>query len=206
MFSAEFTRTLQVRQTTVEEAAAELAIPPADVARWATGEELPSEPEARSLDEYLTARGAIQNLVTDLRSRPERPGPRLVTVPQASPVAPTLLQTFGDVAASLRDCLVRDADGRPLGWPRPAGPVGPGDGVPTAYGIKTMMLLEDGLAADLVPAAQNLQKMARPTGGYTGREQSEPRSETGDGAERAAPDHRLRRLRHSRGPDGTRPG
>jgi hypothetical protein len=179
VFSAEFTRTLQVRQTTVEEAAAELAIPPADVARWATGQELPSEPEARSLDEYLTARGAIQNLVTDLRSRPERPGPRLVTVPQASPVAPTLLQTFGDVAASLRDCLVRDPSGRPLGWPRDLRDLsGQATASSTAYGIKTMMLLEDGLAADLVPAAQNLQKMARPTGGYTGREQSEPRSET----------------------------
>ena len=67
VFSAEFTRTLHARQTTVEEAAAELAIPRDDVARWAAGQELPSEPQAHSLDEYLTARGSIQNLVTDLR-------------------------------------------------------------------------------------------------------------------------------------------
>jgi hypothetical protein len=179
VFSAEFTRTLHARQTTVEEAAAELALPPDDVARWAAGQELPSEPEARSLDEFLTARGAIQNLVTDLRSRPERPGPRLVPVPPPSPVAPTLLQTFGNVAAALRDCLVRDASGRPLGWPRDLRDLsGEASASSTAYGIKTMLLLEDGLAADLVPAAQNLQKMARPAGGYSGREQSEPRSET----------------------------
>ncbi len=177
VFGAELTRTLSMRQTTVEQAAAELALPPADVARWAAGQELPSEPEARSLDEYLTARGAIQKLVIDLRSRPDRPGLRLAPVPEST--APTLLQTFGNVAAALRDCLVRDADGRPLGWPRDLRDLsGEASASSTAYGIKTMMLLEDGLAADLVPAAQNLQKMARKTGGYTGREQSEPRSET----------------------------
>ncbi|HEU5390628.1 MAG TPA: hypothetical protein VFV73_32475 [Streptosporangiaceae bacterium] len=179
VFGAELTRTLRMRHTTVERAAAELAVPPAAVARWAAGQELPSEPEARSLDEYLTARGAIQNLVIDLRSRPDRPGPRLVAVPRPSPAAPTLLQTFGNVAAALRACLVRDADGKPVGWPRDLRDL-PGEATAssTAYGIKTMLLLEDGLAADLVPVAQNLQKMARPAGGYTGREQSEPRSET----------------------------
>jgi len=179
VFGVELTRTLQMRHTTVERAAAELAVPPAAVARWAAGQELPSEPEARSLDEYLTARGAIQNLVIDLRSRPDRPGPRLVSVPRPSPAAPTLLQTFGNIAAALRDCLVRDADGTPVGWPRDLRDR-PGEATAssTAYGIKTMLLLEDGLAADLVPVAQSLQKMARPAGGYTGREQSEPRSET----------------------------
>ncbi len=179
VFGVELTRTLRMRHTTVERAAAELAVPPAAVERWAAGQELPSEPEARSLDEYLTARGAIQNLVIDLRSRPDRPGPRLVAVPRPSPAAPTLLQTFGNVAAALRDCLVRDADGQPVGWPRDLRDL-PGEATAssTAYGIKTMLLLEDGLAADLVPVAQSLQKMARPAGGYTGREQSEPRSET----------------------------
>lgn len=179
VFGAELTRTLRMRQTTVEQAAAELAVPLADVARWASGQELPSEPEARSLDEYLTARGAIQNLVTDLRSRPDRPGPRLVPVPRPSPAAPTVLQTFGNVAGALRDCLVRDADGRPVGWPRDLREL-PGEATPTstAYGIKTMLLLEDGLAADLVPVAENLQKMALPQGGYASRGQSKPRPET----------------------------
>jgi hypothetical protein len=163
VFAAELTRTLSMRQTSVEQAAAELAVPLADVKRWTDGQELPSEPEARSLDDYLTARGAIQNLVTDLRSRPERPGPRLVPVPRPSPAAPTLFQTFTDVARALRACLVRDADGRPLGWPRDLREL-PGGATlaSTAYGIKTMLLLEDGLAADLVPVAENLKKMAFP--------------------------------------------
>lgn len=179
VFAAELTRTLRMRQTSVEQAAAELAVPLADVTRWTAGQELPSEPQARSLDDYLTARGAIQSLVTDLRSRPDRPGPRLVPVPPLSPAAPTLFQTFTDVARALRDCLVRDPDGRPLGWPRDLREL-PGGATPasTAYGIKTMLLLEDGLAADLVPVAENLKNMALPDGGYASRKQSPPRPET----------------------------
>jgi hypothetical protein len=179
VFAAELSRTLRMRQMSVEQAAAELAVPLADVTRWAAGQELPSEPEARSLDEYLTARGAIQNLVTDLRSRPERPGPHLVPVPRPGPAAPTVFQTFTDVARALRDCLVRDADGRPLGWPRDLRDL-PGEPTPasTAYGIKTMLLLEDGLAADLIPVAENLKNMAFPAAGNASRRQYPLRPET----------------------------
>ncbi len=152
-----------MRRTTVEQAAAELAVPLADVARWAAGQELPSEPEARSLDEYLTARGAIHNLVTDLRSRPERPGPRLVPAPRPGPAAPTLLQTFADVARRCGTAWSGTPPARPLGWPRDLRDL-PGGATPTstAYGVKTMLLLEDGLAADLVPVAENLKNMAFP--------------------------------------------
>ena len=40
-----------------------------------------------------------------------------------------------------------------------------------------MLLLEEGLAADLIPVAESLRKMALPGGGYAGREQSGPRLE-----------------------------
>jgi len=176
VFGAELTNTLRTRDKTIEQAAAKLAVPPAEVARWAAGEDLPSAPQARSLDKYLTARGAIQNLVTELRSRPDRPGLRLVPMP--SPSAPTLLQAFQNVARALRGCLARDADGRPTGWRRDLrdmqGEVGAAS---TAYGIKTMLLLEDGLAADLIPVAESLRKMADPAGGYKGSEQSGARPE-----------------------------
>ena len=178
VFGTELTRTLRMRRKTIEQAAAKLAVPPAEVAQWAAGEDLPSERKARSLDEYLTARGAIQNLVTELRSKPDRPGPRLVPVPLPSPPAATLLQTFQNVARALRECLVRDGDGRPTGW-RPDLRELPGDATAasTAYGVKTMLLLEDGLAADLIPVTESLRKMALPAGGFAGREQSEPRPE-----------------------------
>lgn len=47
----------------------------------------------------------------------------------------------------------------------------------TAYGIKTLLLLEDGLAADLTPVAESLRKMALPSGGFAGVEQSGARPE-----------------------------
>src|SRR5208337_3580097 len=153
------------------------AVTPAELAAWATGQDLPSEPKARLLDEYLTARGAIQNLVIELRSKPDRPG-RLVSVPLSSPSAPTLLQTFANVAKALRGCLTRDPDGRAAGWPRDLRELsGKATPTSTAYGIKTLLLLEDGLAADLIEVAENLRKMAVPTGGYAGLEQSRPRPE-----------------------------
>jgi hypothetical protein len=179
VFGAELTNTLRKRRKTIEQAATELAVSPSEVARWAAGQDLPSGPKARSLDEYLTARGAIQNLVIDLRSRPDRPGPRLAPVPLPSPSAPTLLQTFQSVAGVLRGCLARDADGRPEGWSRDLRDLpGEATATSTAYGIKTMLLLEDGLAADLVPVVESLRKMALPDGGFVSRGQSVPRPET----------------------------
>lgn len=178
LFGAELTKTLRTRRKTIEQASAQLHVPSSEITRWAAGEDLPSEPQARSLDEYLTARGAIQNLVAELRSRPDRPGPRLVPVPLPSPSAPTLLQTFQHVAGTLRDCLARDADSRPTGWPPDLRAVpGEATAATTAFGIRTMLLLEDGLAADLVPVAESLRKMAFEAGGYAGRGQSGPRPE-----------------------------
>jgi transcriptional regulator with XRE-family HTH domain len=181
VFGSELTRTLRTRRKTIEQAAARLAISPAEVARWAAGEDLPSEPQARSLDKYLTARGAIQNLAAELRSRPDRPGSRLIPVPLPSPQAPTLLQTFRNVAVALRGCLVRDADGRPTGWPRDLRDLrevpGAATKLSTAYGIKTMLLLEDGLAADLVPVPGSLREMVFPAGDAS-TERPRPRPET----------------------------
>src|SRR6266702_4673667 len=178
VFGAELTKTLRMRRKTIDKAAARLSVSPAEVTRWAAGEDLPSEPQARLLDEYLTARGAIQNLVIELLSRPDRPGLRLVPAPPPRPPASTLLQTFQNIAVALRGCLVRDADGRPTGWPRDLRELpGEATAASTAYGIKTMLLLEDGLAADLIPVIESLRKMARPDGGFAGHEQSEPRPE-----------------------------
>lgn len=177
VFGADLTQTLTMRRKTIEEAAVKLAVPPAEVARWAAGEELPSKPQARALDEYLVARGAIQKRVAELRSGSDHAGLGLVPVPLPSLPAPTLMQTFQAVAAALRDRLSEDADGRPAGWPPDLRMPGRATATSTAYGIRTMLVLEDGLAADLVPVAESLRKMAVPAGGYAGREQSAPRPE-----------------------------
>jgi hypothetical protein len=178
VFGSELTNTLRTRKKTIEQAAAALAVPLAEVARWAAGQDLPPEPAARALDQYLTARGAIQNFVIDLRSRPDRVGPRLVPVPLPGSSAPTLLQTFQSVARALRACLIRDADGKPVGWPTDLRDL-PGTATPasTAYGIRTLLLLEDGLATDLIQLAESLRKMALPMGGFKSLEQAGPRPE-----------------------------
>jgi hypothetical protein len=124
--------------------------------------------EAGSEERTESARGVHRSD----RTSPDLPAPP----PDLS--APTLLRTFADVARALRRCLVPGADGRPAGWPPNVGVrQGEAASLSTAYGIRTMLLLEDGLAADLVPVAESLQKMADPGGGYVGREQDEPRPE-----------------------------
>src|SRR5271165_1900334 len=159
VFGTELTKTLRMRRKTIEQAAKRLAVSPAEVAAWATGQDLPSEPKARLLDEYLTARGAIQNLVIELRSKPDRLGPWLVPAALPSPSAPTLLHIFGNVAQALRACLIRDADGKPVGWPRDLRELsGMATPASTAYGIKTLLLLlDDGLTTDLIQLAESLQ-------------------------------------------------
>ena len=177
VFGAELAQTLTMRRKTIEETAAKLAVPPAEVARWAAGEELPSKLQARALDEYLRARGAIQRRVSELRSGPDLGGPRLVPLTLPSPPIPTLMQTFQGVAAVLRQRLAQDADGKPTGWPPDLRMPGNATAASTAFGIRTLLLLEDSLAADLVPVVDSLRKMAFSAGGYAGREQSEPRPE-----------------------------
>src|SRR5580692_10571040 len=47
VFGAELTKTLAMRRRTIEQAAARLSVPAAEVTRWAAGEDLPSERNAR---------------------------------------------------------------------------------------------------------------------------------------------------------------
>jgi hypothetical protein len=182
VFGAEFTKTLRARRKTIEQTAVALGVPAADVIRWAAGQELPPGPQAHALDEFLHARGTIQNLVTELQSTPDRAGRQVAPVPPPGRSAPTLFQTFQHVARALRDGLIRDSDGRPTGWPRDLRDLrmlsGKASAVATAFGIRTLLLLEDGLAADLVEVAQSLRTMARPGGGYASLGQSAARPDT----------------------------
>jgi hypothetical protein len=120
------------------------------------------------------------------KARGREPKPRVIaagtTEPQVSGAefakTPTLLQTFQHVAKTLRGYLIHDADGKPTGWPRFLGESrGTATAASTAYGIRAMMLLEDGLAADLIPVAENLRQMAFSSGGFANFGQSGPRPE-----------------------------
>jgi hypothetical protein len=91
--------------------------------------------------------------------------------------APTLLETFQDVGRALRDRLVKN-NGVPTGWQQNLDVPGKeATAVSTAYGIRTMLLLEDRLAVDLIPVAESLKGMAHETGGYASSGHKEPSAE-----------------------------
>jgi len=162
------------------------------VSAYLNGRRLPPPKQLESF--VLACQGNVEDWLERLEAvreqldgLPARETPRVITadakhelvlrtVPDLS--AMTLLQTFQDVARALRDCLARDADGRPAGWPRDLRELPrEATAISTAYGIRTMLLLEDGLAADLAPVAASLRKMAVPAGGYASYEQAQPRPE-----------------------------
>jgi transcriptional regulator with XRE-family HTH domain len=163
-------------------------------------------PQVQQLRSFVTAcKGTtadwdrLKVLLEQLDHPPASEASRLAPalVPAPDPSAQTMLHTFQNVARALRDCLVRDSDGRPVGWRGDlrASPVEDTDGkraertdesgepldkataTSTAYGVRAMLLLEDGLAADLIPVAESLRRMAVPAGGYAGHAQSKPRPE-----------------------------
>jgi hypothetical protein len=178
VFGTELRKTLRSRRRTVEDAAAALQLSPAEIRQWQTGKDFPSGEQARKLDDYLTARGAIYALAEELRSKAIRAThgavpPRLTSAP-----APTLLQVFDNVARALRGSLTRDADGTPQGWPRDLRQLGARPtNLSSAFGLQAMLLLEGSLAPDLVPVATGLEEGASPTGGYGAMTQREPRPE-----------------------------
>jgi hypothetical protein len=90
--------------------------------------------------------------------------------------APLLLEEFQRVSQALRDSLLVGDEGTG-GWPhdlkkgsKPATPLA------TAFGLKTILLLEGFLAPDLIPVAEQLRNSDR-SGGYKARVQKEPRPE-----------------------------
>jgi hypothetical protein len=97
----------------------------------------------------------------------------------ASPDLRIVLQTFCDVGEALRDRLIRDDDGVPTGWQQNLdGPRKEATAVSTAYGIRTMLLLEDNrLTVDLIPVALRLKDMAYETGGYASSGHEKPSAE-----------------------------
>lgn len=178
VFGTELREARRSRGHSIDDAASALGMGAAEIKQWESGQGFPSGEKARALDEYLIARGAIYGLAEELRSKAIRAThgagpPRLATAPAA-----TLRQVFRNVAQALRGSLTKDAAGAPQGWPLDLRQIGTRvSHVSTAFGLRAMLLLEDSLAADLVPVATQLRDGASPTGGYAAKSQSEPRPE-----------------------------
>lgn len=69
-FGAELRRTLVSRGLTAQKVARQLKVPESVMTGWIDGSDLPSEADARLLDERLTARGAILTLALEVRTPP----------------------------------------------------------------------------------------------------------------------------------------
>lgn len=170
-FGAELRKTLSTRGCTSQEVAEQIEVPESVVTGWLEGSDLPSEADARALDECLTARGAILKLTLELRALPAlaggvAPATAAVAARPAGAPAGTLRALFQQVAAALRGSLIKADDETPLGWPHDLRQLSarPPTAVSTAYGLRTMLLIEGDLAPDMVPVAENLLRMATTSG------------------------------------------
>lgn len=117
-----------------------------------------------------TERGALKQPQADM---PERPGLIRSTTP-------TVLTVFRHVAAALREASTTGAGGR--GWAEDLRAEGQASKLPTvlstSYGLKTLLLIEGHLSADLAEMAEFLQERARPATGLAARPQRRSNPET----------------------------
>ncbi len=178
VFGAELRKALRSRAASLDDAARNLALSPAEIGRWEAGQDFPTDEQARALDDYLTARGAIYGLARKLRSKAGRARHGSVPPRLAVSSTPSLLQVFENVAEALRASLTRDERGLPQGWPHDLRRLGDrATAASTAYGLRAMLLLEGSLAPDLLPVAARLKERAGPGGGYAAQTQRGPRPE-----------------------------
>ena len=177
VFGAELRKALRSRGASLEDAARALSLTPAQIQHWEAGQDFPTEKQARALDDYLTARGAIYALARELRAKAVRARHGSVPPRLAVSSSPSLVQVFENVARALRAGLTRDDSDVPQGWPHDLRQLGGrATAASTAYGLRAMLLLEGSLAPDLLPVANRLKERA-PGGGYAAQTQRAPRPE-----------------------------
>jgi DNA-binding XRE family transcriptional regulator len=132
--------------------AAAIGVSRANLTQWETGKYLPSQDNARALDDYLAAAGALHTLIEAARAHGS-----------ATPPAPggtgavSLLDVFHRVGTSLRDAVGRDERGRP-GWQQNLQQDRPPSVLSTAYGIKAMVVVDEPYM-DLNALANSLLEM-----------------------------------------------
>ncbi|WET83188.1 helix-turn-helix transcriptional regulator [Amycolatopsis sp. QT-25] len=129
----------------------------ANLTQWETGKYLPSAHNARRLDDHFRAANALVTLAETARS-PHEHLPSVLGDAGVVDTSRSLLQVFHTVGAKLAGHLIRDADGKPLGWrhnlQKDTGP----KALSTAYGINTMLLVGDPYI-DLHTLAEDLYRL-----------------------------------------------
>jgi DNA-binding XRE family transcriptional regulator len=112
----------------------------ANLTQWETGKYLPSEQNARQLDDYFSAGNALVSLIERARSG-QGAGPGPIADANFVPGQGSLRHVFQHVGRTLADNLIRDDQGKPIGWPHNLRHSNEATSLSTAYGIKTMLLV-----------------------------------------------------------------
>lgn len=147
----ELRRWRRQRNQTQAAVAAAIGVSRANLTQWETGKYLPSVENARLLDDYFGAGGAITTLVESGRL------PGNAAPVGGTPNGPSLLQVFHRVGTSLRDAIGQDHKGRP-GWQQNLQQDRPPSVLSTAYGIKAMVVVDEPYV-DLDALADSLLRM-----------------------------------------------
>lgn len=163
----ELKRLRRQRGDTQAQSAAAIGVSRANLTQWETGKYLPSAQNARQLDDYFQARNALVSLIDQARAA-QGVSPAAIAEANIVVTNRSLRHVFQHVGHTLADLLIRDGQGKPLGWrhnqqqlDRHHTPVS------TAYGIKTLLLVGEPYV-DFGALAESLMAM-RTDGGWLSR-------------------------------------
>ncbi|MEC3980797.1 helix-turn-helix transcriptional regulator [Amycolatopsis sp. H20-H5] len=140
---------------TQAETAKIIGVARANLTQWETGKYLPSPDNAQQLDDHFRAANALVSLVDTARSPHDRPaGPTGGLIDTSR----SLAHVFRRVGDSLAGYLIRDDQGRPLGWRHKLQLDTPPTTLSTAYGLCAMVVVGEPYI-DLHRLAGNLYEL-----------------------------------------------
>jgi transcriptional regulator with XRE-family HTH domain len=131
---AELRRLRKAAGQTQADVARIVGVSRANLTQWETGRYLPSAENARLLDDYFRAANSLVELAEAARS----PAPAAVRV---LTTGGSLLEVFRRAGTSLAEELIRDGNGRAVGWRHNLQKRGKHTTLATAYGISAMVVV-----------------------------------------------------------------
>lgn len=131
---AELRRLRKAAGQTQADVARIVGVSRANLTQWETGRYLPSAENARLLDDHFRAANALVEMAEAARTPTAATGGVLST-------GGSLLEVFRRAGTSLAEELIRDANGRAVGWRHNLQKRGAHTTLATAYGISAMVVV-----------------------------------------------------------------
>lgn len=131
---AELRRLRKAAGQTQADVARIVGVSRANLTQWETGRYLPSAENARLLDDHFRVANALVEMAEAARS----PGPATAGV---LTTRGSLLEVFRRAGTTLAEELIRDGNGRPVGWRHNLQKRGAHTTLATAYGISAMVVV-----------------------------------------------------------------